>query len=309
MMVSAIITTHNRKKLLRRAIESVMNQTYKDLECIVVDDAGTDETEEYIKDFIESGRIKYIYIPKNESKGGNHARNIGIQSSNGEYLAFLDDDDEWMPEKTEKQVAVLEEDAAVGFVYCGIITEQNMDPSTRHYGPMDEEHLKDGELIKEVLIRIITTTTTIMIRKKIIDEVGLFDEDLRYWQEYEYSIRLLQVTKAKCIREPLILYRIIDGDKQRLSNKISGWEESVKYIENKHKILFDELSEDERALRDVYVCIDGFARGRAANSKRIMIKYAWRVLSNPRCRKIAIKKYRNRKNRLKICSKNFVLQL
>ena len=93
-MVSAIVTTHNRRKLVKKAIDSVLSQTYKQIECIVVDDAGTDDTSVFLKEYIEKGLIQYIYIPREKSKGGNHARNQGIKASKGEYIAFLDDDDE-----------------------------------------------------------------------------------------------------------------------------------------------------------------------------------------------------------------------
>ena len=99
-LVSAIITTHNRRDLLKRAIDSVLVQTYTNIELIVVDDASDDGTSEVCND----KRIKYIYIPKSESHGGNYARNLGIKTSKGEYCAFLDDDDVWLPRKIELQL-------------------------------------------------------------------------------------------------------------------------------------------------------------------------------------------------------------
>ncbi len=292
-MVSAIITTRNRKKMLRMALESVLSQTYDNIECIVVDDAGTDSTQEYIQDLIDKDKVQYIYITPEESRGGNHARNVGILASRGEYIAFLDDDDEWLPTKIEKQVEAMR-DQSVGFVYCGIIREKNFDPTTRTVVPLVESKFKDGDISKDVLVRIIATTSTIMIRKSILDKVGLFDEELKFWQEYELSIRVLQKTKAKCIRDNLILYRIIDRDRNRLSNKIAGWEEAVEYIERKHKALFSALSEKDKALRQVYICIDGFNRGKSAGSYKTMLKYMWRVLSNCSMRKIFVNKYLNR---------------
>ncbi|WP_288911006.1 glycosyltransferase family 2 protein, partial [uncultured Thomasclavelia sp.] len=89
VLVSAIITTHNRLELLKRAIQSVYNQTYSNIELIVVDDASDDGT----KEWAEQQSFKFIYIPKEKSKGGNYARNLGIKSSHGKYVAFLDDDD------------------------------------------------------------------------------------------------------------------------------------------------------------------------------------------------------------------------
>ena len=104
-LVSAIITTHNRQDLLLRAVKSVLDQTYHNIELIVVDDASDEKADELLKEF----NLQYIYIPKEDSKGGNHARNIGILSAKGEYIALLDDDDYWLPTKIEKQVALIEE--------------------------------------------------------------------------------------------------------------------------------------------------------------------------------------------------------
>src|SRR3989338_8677774 len=99
--VSVIIPTHNRPELLKRAVKSVLNQTYKDLEVIVVDDGLEKRADETVNSFNDS-RLKYIQHP--EEKGGSAARNTGIKNSSGEFIAFLDDDDEWLPEKLEIQI-------------------------------------------------------------------------------------------------------------------------------------------------------------------------------------------------------------
>ena len=126
-LVSAIITTHNRLELLKRAIESVRTQTYSNMECIVVDDASTDGTYEYC----QGQPVRYLYIPPEESKGGNYARNRGIEMAQGEYVAFLDDDDCWLPEKTTKQVRLLEEKRC-GLVYCDLTVENVSDKGIQY---------------------------------------------------------------------------------------------------------------------------------------------------------------------------------
>ena len=88
--VSAIITTHNRLELLKRAINSVKTQTYPNIECIIVSDNSSDGTDEYCSSLDD---VIFISIPSKESRGGNYARNLGIKKSKGEYVAFLDDDD------------------------------------------------------------------------------------------------------------------------------------------------------------------------------------------------------------------------
>ena len=100
-VVSVIIPTYNRAHLIGRAIRSVLDQTYQDWELIVVDDASTDDIPGIVKGFTD-GRVKYIR--HDENKGAAAARNTGIQAARGAYIAFLDSDDEWLPEKLERQV-------------------------------------------------------------------------------------------------------------------------------------------------------------------------------------------------------------
>lgn len=303
-LVSAVITTHNRKDLLLLAIQSVLNQTYKNIECIVVDDASTDGTKEILNDYIKQRKLRYIYIPAEKSCGGNHARNIGIRNANGQYIAFLDDDDEWLPEKIEKQIIAFEQNKDVGFVYCGLIREKNMNPDTRVQQNISNPKNKEGDLSKEVLIHIITNTSAIMVNKEILDRCGYFDEALKYWQEYELCIRILQIAKAKCVRENLVLYRVLQGDKSRLSNKLEGWEGAVRYIEEKHKVLLGMLSHQEEGMRKAYVCIDGFIRGKNAGSLLFMLKYMCIALWNKDIRKAVIQKIKKAIKNKKILEKD-----
>ena len=120
-LVSVIITTHNRKEMLVKAIESVLGQTYKKLECIVVDDASTDGTREHITEYINNKRILYYYISENESRGGNYARNVGLENASGDVVAFLDDDDEWTKDKIEKQMQAIKASDNIGLVYQNYI--------------------------------------------------------------------------------------------------------------------------------------------------------------------------------------------
>ena len=115
-LVSTIIPTHNRSKMLNRSINSVLNQTYSAIECIVIDDGSTDNT----VDVIETQKDdRLIYVSHKSNRGASAARNTGIRHSNGEYISFLDDDDEWLPTKLEKQVELLTNlPNKIGMVYC-----------------------------------------------------------------------------------------------------------------------------------------------------------------------------------------------
>ncbi len=243
-LVSAIITTHGRLDLLKKAIESVKKQTYSNIEIIVVDDCSEDGTREWAQ---REREFTYIYIPKNESKGGNYARNQGIINSQGEYIAFLDDDDTWDNTKIEKQVKLIESNVKLGFVYCGYnicyedgkMVEIIPDPQYR------------GDVSKKVLTYIICTTSSLLVRRDVLEKVGLFDEELKFWQETELIIRMAQVSETDFVSESLMNYLQIQSksDPKRLSVKLDEWLKAVEYINNKHKDLISDLNEDEKKQR------------------------------------------------------------
>ena len=289
-LVSAIITTHNRKELLLKAITSVLNQTYTQLQCIVVDDASTDGTREALQSLIQEGKITYFYIEPQDSRGGNYARNIGIANAVGEYIAFLDDDDEWLPDKIEKQMQLFINHPEIGMAYCGLKRQYIKNDCV--YKQLESSGIgkKDTDLSKEVLIHIITVTSSIMVKKSLLDIIGTFDENLKYWQEYEFCIRLLQNTKAGYLEGAYVLYRVFEGDKKRLSNNIEGWEESVRYILKKHTELYDKLSIEEEALRKVYYYIDGINRAKKVRSIKYFMKYLAEIVRDTKALKIFIEK-------------------
>lgn len=235
-LVSAIITTHNRKELLKRAIESVFAQTYPNIELVVVDDHSDDGTSEICKD----SRINYIFIPKEESHGGNYARNLGIKASHGKYCAFLDDDDYWLPEKIEKQVHLIQEKDCE-LVHCGRRLEY-IRPNGIEYKDTVPDERRAGDMSTRILSTICTTTTCMLVSRQALFDIGLFDEDLRFWQEYEISIRLAQRKAFYFVKEPLCVYRIDENDRNRLTNKFYDWKIAVKYIYQKHAALYANLS-------------------------------------------------------------------
>lgn len=277
LLVSAIITTHNRKELLKRAVESVVEQTYPNIELIVVDDASTDGTKEYC----EKQQFQYIYISREESRGGNYARNLGVKMVKGEYVAFLDDDDYWLPTKIEKQVALVESKNCE-LVHCGrrleIIKDgkviyQDLMPDSLHYGDMH----------KKILLKICTTTTNILVKRQALFDIGLFDENLRFWQEYELTIRLAQRKPFYFVNEPLSVYRVDYKDSQRLTNKYYEWKKAVRYIRNKHAGLYGNLYWLERIQVHVLIWGDAMSRAKSAGltGKYVMLCLVWFITSLP----------------------------
>lgn len=256
VVVSAIITTHNRINLLPRAIDSVLSQTYQFLECIVVSDNSTDGTVEYCN---ARKDIQFIDIQASESKGGNYARNRGILASKGEYVAFLDDDDFWLPGKIEQQIKVADEKHC-GLVYCGRKLEHVAIDGGVSFQDDLPSAINSGNMAKRVLNVICTTTSSILLSREILDKVGLFDENLSFWQEYELCIRLAQETEFYFVPEALVVYRVDVSDKGRLTNKYEEWWGAVEYILHKHKGLYSKLSFNERRLAKLLIYRDAYGR-------------------------------------------------
>ena len=219
--VSVIIPTHNRSEFLRSAIASVLSQAYQDFELIVVDDASTDTTAEVVASFNDE-RIKFIRHETNQ--GGSAARNTGIRNSKGDYIAFLDDDDEWLPEKLSKQVQVLlSSPPEVACVYTGWL---DVDRST---GSILAKHIpsKRGNLSKGLTAEnSVGSTSAVLLKRACLRKVGLFDEDLPCSQDYDLWIRLSKEFLFECVPEPLFKYCIhqnkistnLDGSRQGIGN-------------------------------------------------------------------------------------------
>lgn len=284
-LVSAIITTHNRRELFIKALNSVINQTYKNIEILVVDDGSEDGTKEYMQSN-ELSNVKYLYIPKEKSKGGNYARNIGIKESKGDYIAFLDDDDEWHKEKIKKQVNYLEQNYKIGMVACAREYEYNF----KNKKKQKNKDIIEGNLKEKIFTMMPYTTSSIMIKRNILFETGLFDENLKCWQDYELLIRICQKTDIGVIKDYLLLYRVITSDKERITNNFDIFEESVEIIENKHKDLIMNLPKDIKKKHYALIAKDGARRAERINEKKVVKKYL----------QIAFKNEPNFKNLIKL---------
>lgn len=263
--VSVVITTHNRLYLLQKAIKSVKSQTYQNIEIIVVDDASDDGTENYCKS-IEG--IKYMRIEPDESNGGNHARNIGIFASKGDYIAFLDDDDEWYPQKIEKQMELFA-DPAVGMVYCELYVDVGIEILNYKVAFSRRGNLYQ----KKEYWRPICTTSAMIFRKEVFVDIGGFDEKVQYWQEYELTLRVVPKYEVALVEEPLVRYRKGLKDKVKLTNNFARWEESVQYICNKHASLLGDLGVDGKNKFKEYYYSEAAYRAGAIGRKDLMVQF------------------------------------
>jgi len=233
--VSVIIPTYNRAKFLEEAINSVLNQTYKDFEIIVVDDGSTDNTKEIIRKF---GEIIYIY---QKNKGVSSARNKGIKMSRGEYIAFLDSDDLWLKRKLEKQMKIFEKYPENKICHTNEIwirDGKRINQGKRHqkYG---------GYIFDKVLPLCIISPSSVVIKREVFEKVGLFDERLKVCEDYDMWLRICAHYKVYFLDEPLIIKR--GGHKDQLSKKYWGLDRFRIYA--LRKILKDKiLTEDQRSL-------------------------------------------------------------
>jgi glycosyltransferase involved in cell wall biosynthesis len=201
--VSVIIPTHNRADFLRGALSSVLNQTYQNFEIIVVDDASSDDTASVVAAFNDE-RIRFLQHEMN--KGGSAARNTGILASKCDYVAFLDDDDEWLPDKLRKQMEILiASPPEVGGVYTGHLdVDKASGKVIRQYIPT-----KRGDLSRDLLKEnCVGGTSTILLKKVCLQQVGLFDESLPRSQDYDLWIRISREFLFECVQEPLFKYYV-----------------------------------------------------------------------------------------------------
>lgn len=228
-MITAIITTYKREpSMVSRAIKSVLSQTYRDLELIVVDDSPAaflqrKDVEATVREYENRSKdICVRYIAHEINHGACAARNTGIKNAKGEYIAFLDDDDEWLPEKLEKQVELMMKTGAA-LVYCGRICKND------DTGASYEEKVKfnRGSVFHSLLYQnFIGSTSFPLIKSSVLREVGGFDELMQSAQDCDTWLRIAEHHEIDYIPEPLAVYHIHNGEQITSSprKKIDGLE-------------------------------------------------------------------------------------
>ena len=236
--ISVVIPTHNRPDLLKRAVESVLKQTFQDFEIIVVSDGPNDQNKVIIEKFADP-RIRYFEHPFN--KGAPAARNTGIKNSSGEFIAFLDDDDEWYENKLSKQLAAFNSnDNKVGVVVAGVKAIDKQGHVLFIHLPKHEGILRPhSELLRKCFI----WTSSIMIRRELTEKGFIFDEALTKNQEWDLMLRVSQVSDFYVIDSILVKLNVLGpnehlGGVGNLLNIIKGYELFIKkhyleYIHNK----------------------------------------------------------------------------
>ena len=222
MKVSVIIPTFNRFSLISRAIDSVLNQTIKPFEIIVVDDGSSDNTSTFIKN-----NYKSVKLIKQKNLGVSKARNVGIKNSSGDWIALLDSDDEWKKNKLEVQIKSLSEYDYYSVCHTNEIWIRNgirVNQKKRHqkYG---------GDIFDKCLDICRISPSSIIFKKNIIDEVGWFDEGLPICEDYDLWLRITANFKILFIDKPLVIK--YGGHSDQLSKSVKGIEAyRIKSLEN-----------------------------------------------------------------------------
>lgn len=199
-LVSVIVPTYNREGMIVRAVNSVLEQTYKNLECIIVDDGSQDNTKEVVSR-IKDTRVRYIKLEKNS--GPSVARNAGIRESRGSYIAFHDSDDLWLPDKLEMQMERLEYEAEAGMVYCSYLYRKD---GKEFQIPSDScaSAELEGYIFDSLWNNNKIGAPTILVKRECIETCGGFAEGLRSLEDWEFVLRIAQKYKIAYVDKILV---------------------------------------------------------------------------------------------------------
>jgi glycosyltransferase involved in cell wall biosynthesis len=222
-LISVIIPTFNRRHTLPRAIDSVLGQTHRDLELIVVDDVSTDDTIEYLRG-IDDPRLKILRLDTNG--GAGRARNEGLKIARGTLIAYQDSDDEWSVRFLEQLLIGLERAGPdTGVIYCGKLVygrdqQRVFGPGRVAYMPDPDRTIVQGDIYRAVLARPLVSSQTFLVRRELMAQVGGWHETIRKGEDWELSARLARITRYAFIEEPLCVTYL--GADSATHNELKG---------------------------------------------------------------------------------------
>ena len=211
MNISVIIPTFNRRQTLDRAIDSILSQTYQPYEIIVVDDGSTDGTADWL-----SANYSSLQIIQQSNKGVSSARNAGINSARGDWIALLDSDDEWLPDKLEIQVKLLQNNAELRFCHTNEIWIRN----GVRINQMKKHQKYGGNIFKKCLDICRISPSSSLFHTSVIKDVGLFDESLDVCEDYDLWLRITAKYTVLFLDQPLI--KKFGGHTDQLSKVFGG---------------------------------------------------------------------------------------
>lgn len=242
-LISVVIPSFNRSQTISRALYSVLNQTYKNFEIIVVDDCSVDNTLEVVES-INDDRIRIIKHKKN--KGANAARNSGISEARGDFIAFQDSDDEWFPEKLEKQLEHMSLKNA-DVVACAY--NQHID---NRVVQVPEKNIDNSNVFNQLLYGNFIATPSILGKREVFTSV-LFDEALPRFQDWEIMIRIAKQYKVSFINKVLLNAYVLDN------GITANWAKGIKAFKIIIKKYSQDYSKNRNAKKTIYRAMNYFA--------------------------------------------------
>lgn len=234
-LVSVIMNCYNSAQYLREAIESVLAQTYSHWEIVFWDNQSTDESAKVFKSYSDS-RLRYFFAPEHTKLG--QARNLAVMQARGEWVGFLDCDDVWLPEKLEKQVAIiLNEGPELGLVYGQmLVLGKSYEPSSKWSGRMRKYSnktllmtLPEGRVFEKLLLLNFISLLTAMVRTEIYNEVGGVADHFEVSEDYDLFVKISAVRKVRAVQSVIGLYRIHQSNTSIL-NLEKGFLESIEIV-------------------------------------------------------------------------------
>lgn len=267
-LVSVVIPAYNCARLLGRAIESALGQTYPNIECIVVDDGSTDATPEVIASF--GSRVWGI---RQHNAGASAARNAGIAAARGRYIAFLDADDYWLDTKIANQVEVFRRHPDVVLVSCDFEWDQRLDCEPAGGMSFDAACVEVFRDLTQLLHEPYLGTPTVIVNAAALRAVGGFDVDLPIAEDVDLYFKLCANRPYAILRQPLARFQLRAGS---LTKRLSGYEDNLKVFDRLERTLC-ELSPAQHALfrmrrLEVYRrwISELLVRGRGRDARRVL---------------------------------------
>lgn len=235
-MISVIIPTYNRGNTIIRSVNSVLEQTWKDLEIIIIDDASMDNTKELISQ-IEDKRVRYIALKDN--KGPANARNVGVKEARGEWIAFQDSDDCWYRDKLEKQMEYAYRHPEYFMIYCDCMVYQEGQPPIRCPIPPLPEKM-EGNIMGTLLCRNVVAAPTMLLKRNCFYEVGGFNVSYGSNEDWDFVLRFSKKYKIGYLQEVLMDVHMLEGG---VSSRMAEYYESRcrMLAENKKELLQEGL--------------------------------------------------------------------
>lgn len=196
--IDIIIPTFNRSHLIERSINSVLCQSRQSFELYVVDDGSTDETQNVLQKYADHPKV---HLLKQDNRGVSSARNLGIKNSKAEWIAFLDSDDEWLPQKLEKQLEFHSQNSKFRFIHSNEIWIRN----GVRVNAKKKFDKSNNEIFKRSLETCLISPSTVMMKRSLCLEHGLFDESFVICEDYDLWLKILSKEEVGFISEDLIL--------------------------------------------------------------------------------------------------------